>query len=100
MVRELADGGRWTLPGGWADVNLTVAESVIKEVREESCFEVNVRKLAAAWDRARQGHPPGVFSCCKAFFICEIVGGVANSALHGASSTWVDEQADRGAQGR
>ena len=34
MVRELADGGRWTLPGGWADVNLTAAENVVKEVRE------------------------------------------------------------------
>ena len=21
MVRETSDGGRWTLPGGWADVN-------------------------------------------------------------------------------
>ena len=28
MVREVADGGRWTLPGGWADVNLTPAENV------------------------------------------------------------------------
>ncbi len=33
MVREVADGGRWTLPGGWADVNLTPAENVVKEVR-------------------------------------------------------------------
>src|SRR5262245_54139103 len=23
MVRETSDSGRWTLPGGWADVNLT-----------------------------------------------------------------------------
>ncbi len=53
MVREVMDGGRWTLPGGWADVNLTTAENVIKEMREESGFEVNVRKLAAVWDRTR-----------------------------------------------
>ncbi|MGI4801101.1 MAG: NUDIX hydrolase, partial [Janthinobacterium lividum] len=31
MVREVADAGRWTLPGGWADVNLTAAENVVKE---------------------------------------------------------------------
>jgi ADP-ribose pyrophosphatase YjhB (NUDIX family) len=91
MVRELADGGRWTLPGGWADVNLTAAESVIKEVREESGFEVNVRKLAAVWDRARQGHPPGVFSCCKVFFICEIVGGVAKAGLETSEVGWFGE---------
>jgi len=33
LVREVADRGRWTLPGGWADVNLTAAENVVKEVR-------------------------------------------------------------------
>jgi hypothetical protein len=27
LVRETADGGRWTLPGGWADGNLTAAET-------------------------------------------------------------------------
>lgn len=77
MVREVADGGRWTLPGGWADVNLTPAENVIKEVAEESGFHVRVRKLAALWDRTRQGHPSGAFSCCKLFYICDIVGGAA-----------------------
>src|SRR5215469_9502006 len=60
LVRELVDGGRWTLPGGWADVNLTAAENVVKEVREESGLEVRVRKLAAVWDRTRQGHSTGV----------------------------------------
>ena len=59
MVREVMDGGRWTLPGGWADVNMTVAESVIKEMREESGFDVTVRKLAAVWDPpARATQPP------------------------------------------
>jgi ADP-ribose pyrophosphatase YjhB (NUDIX family) len=57
MVWEIADQGRWTLPGGWADVNLTAAENVFKEVREESGFDVQIRKLAAIWDRTRQGYP-------------------------------------------
>ena len=35
-----SDSGRWTLPGGWADVNPTVTENVVKEVREESGFDV------------------------------------------------------------
>jgi ADP-ribose pyrophosphatase YjhB (NUDIX family) len=77
MVREAADGGRWTLPGGWADVGLTPAENVVKEVREESGFDVRVRKLAAVWDRTRQGHTPQLFDACKFFFVCEITGGAA-----------------------
>ena len=47
LVREAADGGRWTLPGGWADVNESPAECVVREVREESGFDVRVGKLAA-----------------------------------------------------
>lgn len=68
MVRERADEDRWTLPGGWADVNFTPAENAVKEVLEESGYVVTATKLAAAWDRTRQGHPSGVFSCCKMFF--------------------------------
>jgi ADP-ribose pyrophosphatase YjhB (NUDIX family) len=77
LVREAADGGRWTLPGGWADVNLTPSENVVKEVHEESGFEVRVRKLAAVWDRTRQGHTPQLFQAYKMFFICDLIGGAA-----------------------
>ncbi len=81
MVREASDGGRWTLPGGWGDVNLTPAENVAKEVLEESGFVVRVSKLAAVWDRTRQGHGPVPFSCYKLFFVCEIAGGAAATSL-------------------
>ena len=91
MVREVADDGRWTLPGGWADVNLTPAENVIKEVAEESGFQVRVRKLAAVWDRTHQGHPSGVFSCCKLFYICDIVGGAAEIGPETSEVGWFGE---------
>lgn len=93
MVREVADAGRWTLPGGWADVNLTPAENVVKEVREESGYEVRVRKLAAAWDRTRQGHAGGVFSCCKLFFICDVAGGAAATGPETSEVQWFTEDA-------
>lgn len=91
MVREVADGGRWTLPGGWADVNLTAAENVVKEIREESGIEVRVRKLAAVWDRSRQGHPAGVFSCAKLFFLCQVVGGAEAISLETSEVGWFTE---------
>jgi ADP-ribose pyrophosphatase YjhB (NUDIX family) len=43
MVRELADSGRWSLPGGWAEVNQSASEAVVREVLEESGFDVSVR---------------------------------------------------------
>ena len=81
MVREVQDAGRWTLPGGWADVNFSPAENVVKEVREESGFDVRVVKCAAVWDRTRQGHEPQFFSAAKLFYVCEIVGGAARVSL-------------------
>jgi ADP-ribose pyrophosphatase YjhB (NUDIX family) len=82
LVRETADGDRWTLPGGWADVNESPTESIVKEVREESGFDVCVTKLAAVWDRARHPHePPYAFDIWKLFFVCAITGGEARGGL-------------------
>lgn len=81
MVREVADHDRWTLPGGWADVNLSAAENAAKETVEESGFVVRITKLAAAWDHGRQGHlPPNPFSTLKLFFLGEIEGGAARTS--------------------
>ena len=91
LVRETADAGRWTLPGGWADVNLTPAENALREVREESGYEAEVRKLAAVWDRTRQGHAPRVFSCAKLFFLCELVGGEPRPSSETSEVRWFAE---------
>jgi ADP-ribose pyrophosphatase YjhB (NUDIX family) len=77
LVREISDSGRWTMPGGWADVNQSPSESVIREVREEAGLEVRVRKLAAVYDRSRHAHtPPHPFHVFKLFFICDVIGGI------------------------
>ncbi|HJS85791.1 MAG TPA: NUDIX hydrolase N-terminal domain-containing protein [Acetobacteraceae bacterium] len=93
MVRETADQGRWTLPGGWADVNQTLAECVVREVEEESGYLARVVKLAAVWDRARQGHTPGVFSCAKLFFVCALEGGAPRASLETSECAWFPEDA-------
>jgi len=81
LVREIADAGRWTMPGGWADVNQSPSECVIRELREETGLKVTVRKLAAVYDRARQGHPPHPFDVYRLFFICDVVGGAPKAGL-------------------
>jgi ADP-ribose pyrophosphatase YjhB (NUDIX family) len=80
LVRETADEHRWTLPGGWADVNESPSEAVAREVREEAGLEVRAYKLAAVWDRAR--HPHNViqlFRVWRLFFLCEVTGGELQS---------------------
>jgi ADP-ribose pyrophosphatase YjhB (NUDIX family) len=80
MVREISDG-KWTLPGGWADVNQSAGECVVREIAEESGFKARALKLAAVYDYQRSGHPPHhIDSIYKMFFICEITGGEARAS--------------------
>ena len=74
LVRERADG-RWTLPGGWVDVNDAPSEAVAREVFEESGYRARAVKLAALVDKNRHPHPPGVHHIYKLFFVCELTGG-------------------------
>jgi len=74
LVREREDG-RWTLPGGWADVGDSPSAAVIREVKEESGYDVTARKLLALLDRNLHGHPPIPYHAYKLFFLCDLVGG-------------------------
>jgi ADP-ribose pyrophosphatase YjhB (NUDIX family) len=74
MVRERVDN-KWTLPGGWADVNDTPSHAVQKEIEQESGFTARAVKLAAVFDRNKHNHPAFLFHVWKMFFICEITGG-------------------------
>ena len=76
LVRERSDG-RWTLPGGWVDVNDAPAEAVAREIQEESGFRARAVKLAALVDRNRHPHPPHVHHIYKLMFLCELLGGEA-----------------------
>ena len=76
LIREDSDQGRWTLPGGWADVNASPKENVIREVFEESGYRVRVDALLAVLDREKQGHTPSFpYHVYKMFFRCSIIGG-------------------------
>jgi ADP-ribose pyrophosphatase YjhB (NUDIX family) len=79
LVRERSDG-RWTLPGGWVDVNDAPSEAVAREIREESGYEAHAVKLAALVDKNRHPHPPGVHHIYKLFFLCELTGGSARAS--------------------
>ena len=74
LVRERSDG-RWTLPGGWVDVNDAPSAAVAREILEESGYHARPVKLAALVDKNRHPHPPGIHHIYKLFFLCELTGG-------------------------
>ncbi|MFA1822922.1 NUDIX hydrolase [Virgibacillus oceani] len=80
MVRENADG-KWALPGGWGDIGLTPSEVAVKEVKEESGFDVKAIKLAGVLDKKCHPHPPSPYHVYKMFIQCEIIGGAAKEGI-------------------
>lgn len=80
MIRESIDG-RWSLPGGWADLGYTPGEIVVKEVREEAGLDVEPVKLLAVLDKKCHPHPPSPYHVYKMFIRCDIVGGQISTGM-------------------
>ena len=74
LVRESSDG-RWSLPGGWADVGLSAREVALKEVFEETGLTVKTERLLAVFDKKCHPHPPQPFYVYKFVVLCQYVSG-------------------------
>lgn len=83
LVRE--NNGKWSLPGGWVDVNVSVKENTIKEVKEEAGVDVNADQIIAVQDRNKHNTPQYAYGVCKIFVLCSLIGGQfeANSETTG-----------------
>lgn len=85
--------GTWSLPGGWVDVNVSVMENTIKEVREEAGLDVTVKRIIAVQDREKHNLPIYAYKVCKIFMQCEVKDGefVPNIETTGFAYFGVDE---------
>lgn len=68
LVHE--NNGTWSLPGGWCDVNVSVTENTIKEVKEEAGLDVSVKSVIAIQDREKHNLPVYAYRVCKIFMLC------------------------------
>jgi ADP-ribose pyrophosphatase YjhB (NUDIX family) len=82
LVQERADGDRWTLPGGWADIGESPSEAVVREVREESGYATRAVKLLALLDHRRHRHPQHLWHIWKVFILCDLEGDEQGSVDH------------------
>jgi ADP-ribose pyrophosphatase YjhB (NUDIX family) len=87
LVKEAADG-RWSLPGGWADVGESPAEVAVREVREEAGLEVRAAKLLAVLDKRKHPHPPQLSHAYKLFFLCQVTGGALRESFETPGVDW------------
>ncbi len=67
--------GIWALPGGWVDVNRSVKENIMKEVKEEAGLDVTADRVIAVQDREKHNSPVYAWKICKIFVLCTPLGG-------------------------
>ena len=70
LVREVMDG-RWTFPGGWADVGETPSLAVEREVKEETGLTVRANRLVGVYDANRLPGELPLYHAYKLLFLCE-----------------------------
>ena len=87
MVREKIDG-KWTPPGGWADIGHTPGEVAVKEAYEETGLIVEPKRLLAVLDKKMHNHPPQMEYVYKLFIECEVKGGELTQAHDMHEADW------------
>jgi ADP-ribose pyrophosphatase YjhB (NUDIX family) len=72
---------KWSLPGGWAEPNLSVRQNAEREVLEESGFKVEASRLVAVLDRNRHVDDEFPYSVYKIFVECTYLEGEFSSNI-------------------
>ena len=78
LLQRRTDSGNWALPGGAMDIGETFAESAVREVKEETGFDVRVERIVGIYSDPGHvfayddGEVRQEFSICLA---CAITGG-------------------------
>lgn len=89
MVREKIDG-RYSMPGGFADINYSPSEVAVKEVREETGLNVRFNRVLAIVDTDRHGFPPLPYHFYKIVVLCDLIDGVLRDSIETSEAGFFD----------
>ncbi len=73
LVHE--NNATWSLPGGWCDVDQSIASNIEKEVKEESGLVVKAERLIAIHDWRKHNVVNYAYGVLKAFVLCKYEKG-------------------------
>lgn len=77
MAQDVDTPNKWTIPGGWCDVDFLPIETAIKEVKEETGYDIKVTRLLALIDRNKYTQSE-IYNVYSIVFVGEIIGGKNN----------------------
>ena len=86
--------GKWSLPGGMLELGESLAEGVVREVREETGLIVEVLELVELLDRVhRESIPDGErvrYHYVIADYLCRVVGGTLQASSDADAVRWIE----------
>lgn len=74
LTKEKSDS-KWSLPGGYADVNYSPSEIAVKEVFEETGLNVKVNRIIAIIDTNKHNFPTLEYHFYKIIILCDLIDG-------------------------
>lgn len=89
LVHE--NNGTWSLPGGWCDVDQSVATNTVKEVKEETGFTVSAEKLIAVQDWRKHNVTNYAYGVIKVFVMCKYDSGKFEENIETTEIAFFDE---------
>jgi mutator protein MutT len=82
--------GHWTLPGGALEVGETLAQGVVREVREETGLEVETIEIIELLDRIYREGERVRYHYVIADYLCRVTGGELRAASDADAVRWVE----------
>jgi ADP-ribose pyrophosphatase YjhB (NUDIX family) len=95
LLMERADGSGWCLPCGWVEPNETPIEATIREAREETGLEIEVKQLVGVFTR-KASAVNGPHSMIAIVHLCETLSGQLRLSHEGSALRYwpIDEVQD------
>ena len=89
LVHE--NNGTWSLPGGWCDVDMSIASNTVKEVKEETGFTVSAKRLIAVQDQRKHNVTNYAYGVIKFFVLCQYESGEFQANIETTETAFFDE---------
>ncbi|MFC5382163.1 NUDIX hydrolase [Aquipuribacter nitratireducens] len=93
LLIHKTDNDLWALPGGGHEVGESISDTVVREVKEETVYDVEVTDIVGTYTNPRHvmayddGEVRQQFSIC---FRAKLVGGEARTSSESKAVEWVD----------